>query len=135
MKLLFENWRRFIKEEITATRPRPSRARRGLDRTRAVSKSKAASRLAHSFFKVLLDDPETFDQVPEVVNFADFKKDIEEEIENIIVSFSKLGDIALPAHGPSREEFLEYIEGLPSKEKTSCFACHGHGKHQVFQWN
>ena len=128
MKLIMENWRRYLKEgDLAATAPRKGKkVKRGLAEPMPIDK------LLPTFFEVLLDDPETFDLVPEEIEdksfeeiekrarFADFIKDMKEEIEGLLAGFSNLPVInKYLKDGYDRKNFLKFILELPDEKKEA----------------
>jgi hypothetical protein len=128
MKLILENWRKYLKEEedLATTVPR-----KGKKIKAAKSEPMPVEKLLPTFFEVLLKDPETFDLVPEEVkgksfeeiknqaHFADFMKDMKEEIGDLLASFSNIPGISkYLKDGYDRKNFLKFIQELPDEEKS-----------------
>ena len=127
MKLILENWRKYLEEEeLGATAPRKGRKLK-----RGVSEPMPVDELLPTFFEALMMDPETFDLVPKEAkgksfeeiksraDFADFVKDMKDEIGSLLASFSNLPIIKdYLKDGYDRKNFLRFVLELPEKEKS-----------------
>jgi hypothetical protein len=127
MKLILENWRRYInEEELAATAPRVGKR---IERGRT-EEPIPVKKLLPTFFKVLQDDPETFDTVQEKIagkTFEEIKeedpkfiKDMEEEINDLIEGFSRLQFTKnYLRDGIDRKNFLKFVNRLPDEKKEA----------------
>tara|TARA_R100000008_G_C3580447_1_gene168139 strand:+ start:316 stop:894 length:579 start_codon:yes stop_codon:yes gene_type:complete len=127
MKQLLENWRKYLNEELAATAPRKGRGIK-----RGAAEPMPIDQLLPVFFKVMLDDPETFDLVPKEAAgksfeeikgrafFADFVDDIKNEIESLLAGFSLLPIIKdYLKDGYDRKAFLRFVQELPDEKKEA----------------
>lgn len=128
MKLLFENWRRYLKEEDLAdTVPR-----KGKRIKTAETEPMPVEKLLPAFFEVLLEDPETFNLVPEETKdksfeeinqrpyFEDFIKDMKEEIGSLLAGFSNLPVVKdYLKDGYDRKNFLKFAAELPDDKRKA----------------
>ena len=129
MKLILENWRSFLKEDLAATVPRKGKK---IKATPWKSEPMPIDKLLPSFFEVLMEDPETFDLVPEEAKgksfqeikggeyFTEFVQDMKNEIESLLASFSNLPVInKYLKDGYDRNSFLKFAVELPEDKKKA----------------
>ena len=127
MKLILENWRKYInEEELAATVPRGGkRIEKGEEKEPMPVKE-----LLPTFFKVLQDDPETFDTVQEKIadkTFEEIKEEdsefietMEKEIGDLIEGFSRLKFTKdYLRDGIDRKNFLKFVNRLPDEKKEA----------------
>ena len=124
MKLILENWRTYLNEELAATTPRKGRGIK-----RGTVKPMPIDQLLPVFFKVLLDDPETFDLLPAEITdksfeeikgrpvFIDFIDDMKREIEELLAALSRFPVIKdYLKDGYDRKAFLRFVQELPENK-------------------
>tara|TARA_B100001123_G_scaffold395391_1_gene476926 strand:- start:487 stop:1074 length:588 start_codon:yes stop_codon:yes gene_type:complete len=127
MKLILESWRKYLKEGLTATVPRKGKKIRTV-----VSEPMPIDNLLPSLFEVLIEDPETFDLVPEEVRgksfkeikdrayFSEFVEEMKSEIESLLAGFSNLPVInRYLKDGYDRKNFLKFVAELPENKKRA----------------
>jgi len=127
MKLILENWRKYInEEELAATVPRGGKR---IDKGKA-EEPMPVKELLPTFFKVLQDDDETFDAVKEKIAGKTFEEIKEEDPEFIETMEKEIGDLILGfsrlkytknylRDGIDRKNFLKFVNRLPDEKKEA----------------